>query len=149
MIAGHKNIFQQLKKHECPLSSSTSLLWNGWRTMVQKCENDHHFPHLQFQIPINNKSHHYPSHFRLFHVKVKLWTPFWQQSYGIHLEKVNSFILEQMRMIKFCPFDHYGPPPPPPPGKAVKGLDLVLWKTVTTKMTCCRMQHFIRVCTVC
>ena len=28
-------------------------------------------------------------------------------SYGIHLEKVNLFILEQIRIIEFCPFDHY------------------------------------------
>ena len=38
-----KNIFQQLKIHECLLSFTTSLFWNGWKTMVQKCENDRNF----------------------------------------------------------------------------------------------------------
>ena len=27
--------------------------------------------------------------------------------YGIHLEKVDYFILEQIRIIEVCPFDHY------------------------------------------
>ena len=35
--------FQQLKKHECLLSFSTSLLWIGGKTMVQKFENDRNF----------------------------------------------------------------------------------------------------------
>ena len=41
-----------------------------------------------------------------FTVKSKLQKPFWQQSYGINLEKVNFFILEQIRIIEFCPFYH-------------------------------------------
>ena len=35
VIACQKNIHQQLKIHECLLSFSTSLFWNGWITMVQ------------------------------------------------------------------------------------------------------------------
>ena len=44
--------FQQLKKHEWLLSFTTSLLWNGWETMVQKCENDRNFLlyHCWFQL---------------------------------------------------------------------------------------------------
>ena len=42
-----------------------------------------------------------------FPVESKLQVSFWQWSYGIHLEKVNSIILEQIRIIEFCPFDHY------------------------------------------
>ena len=38
-----KNIFQQLKIHECLLLLTTSLFWNGWKTMVQKCEIDSNF----------------------------------------------------------------------------------------------------------
>ena len=30
-----KYFFQQLKVHECLFSFSTSLFWNGWKTMVQ------------------------------------------------------------------------------------------------------------------
>ena len=60
-----KNIVQQLKIHECLLSFSTLLFWNGWKTMVQKCENDRYFPHLSFLIPINIYCHPHTSHFRL------------------------------------------------------------------------------------
>ena len=35
-----KIFFQQLKIHECLLSFLTSLFWNGWKSMIQKCEND-------------------------------------------------------------------------------------------------------------
>ena len=42
----------------------------------------------------------------VFPVKSKLQKLFWPQSYGINLEKVNSVILEQIRIIEFCPFDH-------------------------------------------
>ena len=38
-----KIFFQQLKIHECLLSFSTSLFWNGWKTIIQKSENDSHF----------------------------------------------------------------------------------------------------------
>ena len=60
-----KIFFQQLKIHEGLLSFSTSLFWNGWKTMIQKFENDSHFPHLPFLIPININCHPYTSHFRL------------------------------------------------------------------------------------
>ena len=39
----------------------------------------------------------------IFPVKSKLQKPFWSQGYEITLEKVNSFILEQIRIIEFCP----------------------------------------------
>ena len=42
----------------------------------------------------------------VFPVKSKLQKPFWLQSYGINFQKVNFFILEQIRIIEFCPFDH-------------------------------------------
>ena len=42
----------------------------------------------------------------IFPVKSKLQKPIWLQGYGINLEKVNSFILEQIRIIEFCSFDH-------------------------------------------
>ena len=42
----------------------------------------------------------------VFPVKSKLHKPFWLRSYGINLEKVNSFILEQLRIIEFYNFDH-------------------------------------------
>ena len=54
-----KKNFHQLKIHECLLSLSTSLFWNGWKTMIQKCENDSHFPHLPFLILININCHPY------------------------------------------------------------------------------------------
>ena len=38
----------------------------------------------------------------VFPVKSKLWKPFWPQSDGVNLEKVNSFILGQIRIIEFC-----------------------------------------------
>ena len=38
-----KKKIQQLKIHECLLSFTTSLFWNGWETMVQKFENDRNF----------------------------------------------------------------------------------------------------------
>ena len=42
----------------------------------------------------------------IFPVKGKLRKLFWLWSYQINLEKVNSFILEQIRIIEFCPFDY-------------------------------------------
>ena len=60
-----KNIFQQLKVYECLLSFSTSLFWNVWKIMVQKCENDSHFAHLPLLIPCYIYCHPYTSHFRL------------------------------------------------------------------------------------
>ena len=43
---------QQLKIHECLLSFTTSFFWNGWETMIQKCENDRNFLlyHCWFQL---------------------------------------------------------------------------------------------------
>ena len=38
-----KKNFQQLKIHECLLPFTTSLFWNGWKRMVQKCENERNF----------------------------------------------------------------------------------------------------------
>ena len=38
----------------------------------------------------------------IFPVKSKLQKLFWPLSYGINLEKVNSFIREQIRIIEFC-----------------------------------------------
>ena len=47
-----KENFQQLKIHECLLSFTKSLFWNGWETMVQKFENDRNFLlyHCWFQL---------------------------------------------------------------------------------------------------
>ena len=47
-----KKKIQQLKIHECLLSFTTSLFWNGWKTMVQKCENDRNMLlyHYWFQL---------------------------------------------------------------------------------------------------
>ena len=42
----------------------------------------------------------------VFPVKSKLRKPFWPWSYGINLEKFDSFIKEQIRIIEFCPFDY-------------------------------------------
>ena len=86
VIACNKDNFSTAEIHEClhVLSFSTSLFWNKGKSMGQKFENDH--PPL---------------------IQIKLCTPFWTRSYGIHLEKGNSFILEQIRIIVFCPFDHY------------------------------------------
>ena len=72
--------------------------------MVHKCENDSHFPHLPFLIPININCPEFFFKRAVFPVKSKLQKPFWPQSYGINLEKFNSFIPEQIRMIEFCPF---------------------------------------------
>ena len=42
----------------------------------------------------------------VFPVKIKQQKQFWPWSYGINLEKVNSFILEQIWIIEFRLFDH-------------------------------------------
>ena len=132
-----KHFFQQLKTHECVLSFSTSLFWNGWKTMVQKCqiENESHFPYLPFLIPININFHPYVSldfknnlYFQetrqtnatiIYHLwkkihhkgrfpckKQAMETILATELWGKNLEKVNSFILEQIRIIEFCPFGH-------------------------------------------
>ena len=84
--------------------------------MVQRCENDSHFPHLPFLIPINIVIHiraildfQYNLYFQetgqtpeffikraVFPVKSKLQKPFWPLSDGINLKKVNFnyFILD-------------------------------------------------------
>ena len=142
MIACQKIFFQLLKIHECLLSFSTSLFWNGWNGMVGKqCFKNvrmtvvfliYHFLfqlisiviHIRAILDFQNNlffqetrqtnatiSCHLwkPKLFikrAVFPVKSKLQKPFWPRSYGIILEKVNSFTIEQIRIIEFSPFHH-------------------------------------------
>ena len=52
LVIAYQKKFQQLKIHECLLSFTTSLFWNGSETMVQKCENDRNLLlyHYSFQL---------------------------------------------------------------------------------------------------
>ena len=125
---------QQLKIHECLLSFTTSLFWNGWETMVQKFENDRNFLlfyhcwfqlisiviHIQAILDFQNNLYFQETQQTNATITCHIWKkksssskgPFslWKasfrlRSYDINLGKVNSFIIEQIRIIEFCPLN--------------------------------------------
>ena len=124
-----KKKFQQLKIHECLLSFTTSLFWNGWKTMVQKCENDRNFLlyhcwfqlisiviHIQAILDFQNNLYFKETQQTNATIACHLWKKtsssskglfsLWKASfYDIYLGKVNSFIIEQIRIIEFCPLN--------------------------------------------
>ena len=123
-----KKKIQQLKIHECLLSITTSLFWNGWETMVQKFEIDRNFLiyhfwfqlisiviHIQAILDFQNNLYFKETQQTNATIACHLWkkksssskgpfslwkASFLSQSYDINLGKANSF-----RIIEFCPLN--------------------------------------------